>query len=325
MLIAPTEVSPIRRLLHYARLLLVQMRPYLLFVSGITGMAGVAVSPSPFAFKTLVFIILPLFLSYGFGQALTDCFQLDTDSLSAPDRPLCRGALSLKSVLYVSVVALLLLTASLIAMNPLNALLGCAAVLGLLTYTPVKKHYSFAGPPYNAWIITILPVMGYLSVTHGTFASLLNTQVALLCCLTFTSYTTFVVIGYLKDISADRATGYRTFPVRFGWTPTLYLGDALVALSTTIAIFLVGCDDASSLSILVGSSLVASVGQLSGHFARQKTERHAHLAIASSVRALIGWHLAVIVHLHHSWLFPLVVYYIGFELCLALRPQRHQI
>ncbi|MBM3297987.1 MAG: penicillin-binding protein 2, partial [Candidatus Aminicenantes bacterium] len=45
---------------------------------------------------------LPLFLSYGFGQALTDCFQTDTDSLSAPYRPLVRGTISRGQVLAVS-------------------------------------------------------------------------------------------------------------------------------------------------------------------------------------------------------------------------------
>ena len=38
-----------------------------------------------------VLIGLAFFVSYGFGQALTDCFQTDTDALSAPYRPLVRG------------------------------------------------------------------------------------------------------------------------------------------------------------------------------------------------------------------------------------------
>ena len=33
---------------------------------------------------------------------------------------------------------------------------------------------------------------------------------------TFFGYANFVLAGYFKDIEADRATGYRTFPVVFG-------------------------------------------------------------------------------------------------------------
>jgi len=32
----------------------------------------------------------------------------------------------------------------------------------------------------------------------------------------FGTYAVFVLIGYLKDVEADRATGYQTIAVRFG-------------------------------------------------------------------------------------------------------------
>ena len=52
----------------------VTMRPYLLFISGISGIAGMSlVTGIPLA--SLIGLSVLFFLTYGFGQALTDCFQ----------------------------------------------------------------------------------------------------------------------------------------------------------------------------------------------------------------------------------------------------------
>ena len=57
--------------------------------------------------------------SYGFGQALTDCFQRDTDRLSAPYRPLVRGRISVAQVLLVSLAGLLASMGVLAYLNPI--------------------------------------------------------------------------------------------------------------------------------------------------------------------------------------------------------------
>ena len=69
------------------------MRPYLLFVSGASGLVGLALADSLVG-PSLLVAALPFFLSYGLGQAITDTFQTDTDALSSPYRPLVRGAIS---------------------------------------------------------------------------------------------------------------------------------------------------------------------------------------------------------------------------------------
>ncbi|MCC6397730.1 MAG: hypothetical protein IT282_11990, partial [Bacteroidetes bacterium] len=57
------------RTMTFPRAMLITMRPYLLFLSGITGAAGLAAAP-----EAPIAIVLPVFLasffSYGFGQAL---------------------------------------------------------------------------------------------------------------------------------------------------------------------------------------------------------------------------------------------------------------
>ena len=72
------------------------------------GAAGMAMGiDGDVSIGRLAISFLPFFLGYGFGQALTDCFQTDTDKLSAPYRPLSQGVVSVRNVLAVSLGGLL--------------------------------------------------------------------------------------------------------------------------------------------------------------------------------------------------------------------------
>ena len=63
----------------------IHMRPYLLFVSGAAGLAGMAFTWERGPLEDWrILVVAVFFFSYGLGQALTDCFQTDTDKLSAP-------------------------------------------------------------------------------------------------------------------------------------------------------------------------------------------------------------------------------------------------
>lgn len=311
---------------RFWRAFLIHMRPYLLFVSGIAGLSGMAVSNEQII-RPAVFLMafIPFFLGYGFGQALTDCFQIDTDTISAPYRPLVRKQVSPKSVGIVSITGLLLISISVIYLNYYNAIWGLLSVAGLATYTYFKKNFWFAGPFYNGWIVMLLPVMGYMAVTGGDLRSLLNRDMLLQALLTLFSYANFVLIGYLKDISADKATQYKTFPVVFGWSKTIFAGDIFVALSTIACFMLIGYSISFSFLFFLIASVVSFAGQLFGHLTKEKTETNTSMPISATVRSFILWHIAVILHFHPSWLFFLVIFYLCFEVSLYLRPERMQI
>lgn len=147
----------------------VQMRPYLLFVSGIAGLSGIAwgVTRETKTWECLA-IFFPLFLGYGFGQAFTDCFQTDTDKLSSPYRPLSRGTLSIPAVLIISSLGLVGIAVVLYLFNPVSFWLCMIAVLGTASYSYVKKHFWYGGPVHNAWIVALLPLMGYFAISGVT-------------------------------------------------------------------------------------------------------------------------------------------------------------
>nr|MCU0344831.1 UbiA family prenyltransferase [Ignavibacterium sp.] len=178
----------------------ITMRPYLLFVSGITGICGMSFIAELSITKS-IFIALASFLSYGFGQALTDCFQTDTDSISSPYRPLTQGRISKTQVLTVSIFGLVLCISVFTIYNPINLLLGFLSGIGLATYTYFKRKF-WAGPFYNAWIVGVLFLMAFLS---GSDLESITGNYKLVYGLSavFWGYANFVLVGYFKDIEAD--------------------------------------------------------------------------------------------------------------------------
>ena len=306
------------------------MRPYLLFVSGSAGLVGLVFIKELGDVRT-VLAFIPLFLSYGLGQALTDCFQMDTDALSSPYRPLIKGIISRWQVLSVSLAGLTLAILIMAYLNPVILVFGVITVIGLLTYTPLKRTW-WGGPFWNSWIVALLPVMGRFvdrdySVKEIIRLGDLHSLAFLLAVLAiFFGYANFVVMGYFKDISADRKTGYKTFPVVFGWKAAAVYSDVialLTALLTGWVLILFREQNILGISIFFIAVAVNLYAQIKIHQTRD--ENKAHGAIANVVRSFILYCAAITVTLNINWLVFIVVFYLFFELTLKLRPEKRQV
>ncbi len=313
----------------FLRSYIVTMRPYLLFVSGAAGMVGLAFLDAPPA-GVVALAFVPLFLSYGLGQALTDCFQTDTDSISAPYRPMVRGIVSRTHVLVVSLLGLTAVVLILAYLNPWILLFGFLAVIGLLTYTWFKRRW-WGGPPWNSWIVAVLPIMGRL-VDRGyglrEFTDLGQPRsLAFLLAVVaiFAGYANFVVMGYFKDISADRETGYNTFPVAFGWRANAVYGDVtgLVAAGLTAWVLAIVGGGIVAWLVLAAAVALQLHAQVSVHGSRD--EHGVGTPIANGVRALILYCLAMVTALRPDWVAFAGVLYVLFELTLRFRPEQAQV
>jgi len=302
------------------------MRPYLLYLSGVAGLSGLAIcleeGPLSPAFWTA---FLAMFLGYGFGQALTDCFQIDTDAISAPYRPLCKGEISRMSLGLVSLIGLILIGLTLGKLNVHNLLLISLSIVGLSSYTWFKKHLWYAGPPFNAFIFMLLPVMGYLALSDNGFEVLLNSELRLTAGLSYFSYVNFVLIGYLKDLKADRETGYRTFPLRFGWNATIWLGNIHLLIVVWICLQLIDFTNLVATGLFIVSTVIALSAQVYGLVTKNKSESNARFPISATVRSLVLWHLSVVVSYQNNWLTGILLFYFLFEVNMYFRPKRNQI
>jgi len=302
----------------------VQMRPYLLFVSGIAGLSGIAISATETTpLWKIIAAFIPFFFGYGFGQALTDCFQTDTDKLSAPYRPLSKGVISIRSVLMVSITGLTLSGILLYLLHPLSLWLCLLSVFGLATYSYIKKNFWFGGPFYNAWIVALLPIMGFFTALQASEKNFTPT-LYIYPAVSFFSYANFVLIGYLKDIVADKATGYKTFPVVLGWNKTILTGDIIAAV-TLILFWGAGIKNSYELIFGIAGSTAIIYGQISGHLSKQKNEKGALISILSTVRSFVLLHIAFTLHFQPEWWPYTIAFYALFEITMYRRPSRYQV
>lgn len=314
--------------IKFIKAYMITMRPYLMFVSGITGIAGISFGALSFSTGYLL-LISAAFLSYGFGQALTDCFQIDTDSISSPYRPLTKGTVSRNQFLFISCIGLTYCVLVFAFFNSLNLVLGIISGLGLATYTTFKRRW-WGGPFYNSWIIGVLFIISSLSVIgHTTF--LFSYTFIFSLCSVFFGYANFVLSGYFKDISADRATGYNTLPVIFGRKISSIVSDlfALLALGFTSSVLLIifktGISYNSFISILflIGGMTATLIAQTRLHLV--KTDDESYHAISFVVHSYILLLSAITIANKPEWSLFLIIYYICYLFVLKIRPAKNQI
>jgi len=308
----------------------VTMRPYLLFVSGASGLVGLALAESPNGLL-LVAAAVPFFLSYGLGQAITDTFQTDTDALSSPYRPLVRGEITQAQVLSISMGALLAIALLYALLNPWAMLPAALAVAGITFYTPLKRRW-WGGPPWNSWVVAMLPLIGVLLGGGPLTEALARPTVWLAMGSVYCSYAAFVLLGYFKDVEADRATGYDTLVVHFGRKPTVWVSalHTALALACSVALVVIGLQGPlSTLSRLVGGALwsggVVVLALAHVRIASTTRDDEAHAAIALIVIGYVAFHLGEATLLRPAFapaaalVFPLSI------LMLLRRPEKTQV
>jgi 4-hydroxybenzoate polyprenyltransferase len=308
---------------NFIKAYVITMRPYLMFVSGITGIAGMSFSGSSSNLHFLL-IFFASFLSYGFGQALTDCFQTDTDSLSSPYRPLTQSVVSKTSFLITSAAGLTFCIGILTVFNPINILPGLLAGGGLATYTYFKRRW-WGGPFYNAWIVAVLFFMALLAAPQYNFSlSIIPAAAAVLF-----GYANFVLSGYFKDIEADRATGYNTLPVVYGRRVSSIISDLFAVLTVlfTFTVLLLSSefllDNTSALISFVIGAFCSFYAQVVLH--KVKTDNEAHSAISPVVHSYILFLSAIALSSRPDWLYPLIIFYAAYIAVLKIRPSKEQI
>lgn len=316
--------------LGFWRSFFVTMRPYLLVVSGASGLVGLALTGA-LRGPLLALAAVPFFLSYGLGQAITDAFQTDTDALSSPYRPLVRGEITRTQVLVISLGALLAIVLFYALLNPWALLPAALAIAGVALYTPLKRRW-WGGPPWNSWVVAMLPLIAVLLGGGTVTEALSRSQVWLAMGSVYFSYAVFVLLGYFKDVEADRATGYDTIVVRFGRSATVRVSalHAALAFACSLALLVSGLSAwPSGLSGLLGGVLwsagAATLALAHVRIATTTRDDEAHGPIVLAVVGFVALHLGEAALLRPglaiaaALVFPLSI------LMLLRRPEKTQV
>jgi 4-hydroxybenzoate polyprenyltransferase len=315
---------------RFLKAYIITMRPYLMFVSGVTGIVGMSFAADINTVKAIL-ILFASFLSYGFGQALTDCFQIDTDSISSPYRPLTQGIVNRNYFLIISCMGLLFCISILTYFNSLNILLGALSGVGLVTYTYFKRKW-WAGPFYNAWIVLVLFMMSYLAGLGSTNFNFSNPIFISAVLTVFFGYANFVLTGYFKDIEADRSTSYNTLPVKFGRKTSAIVSDTfgfIVSISVFTLVIELAFDSFPYQTIIKALIFIyTGIGvsvftQMNLHSV--KSDAEAHKAIAPCVHSYILLLSGIGILNKPDWFISLLIFYLLYIFTLKLRPAKEQI
>lgn len=302
----------------------VTLRPYLFFVSGSVGWVGLALGEGVEG-VALGLAMLAFFLTYGLGQALTETTQIDTDSLSAPYRPLVRGEITASAVVAVSLTGLSACAAVFAWLNPWTLAVSLLCVIGLATYTPLKRRW-WGGPPWNSWIVGLLPLIGWLAHGGRPWEALGEPALAGAMVSAFGTYATFVLLGYLKDVEADRASGYDTFAVHFGRRPAVAMSAAFGLLGLVGSLVLVGPRLGD---VVVGTALwglgFLTLGAVHLRFLPLERDEQAGPLLVYNVLGLVWIHLGEAALVRPGWGLFLVAVAVFAVPALLLRPERGQV
>jgi 4-hydroxybenzoate polyprenyltransferase len=292
-----------------------------MFVSGAAALPGLALGRAPIARVVPAFVVL--FLSYGLGQALTDVFQTDTDALSAPERPLVQGTIDKRTVLIASLGGLLACGAVIVWLSPAAALPAAIAIALLATYTPLKRHW-WGGPPWNAAAVALLPLLGRMAGGTGLAAALADEAVRAAMVSSFGTYAVFVLLGYLKDVEADRATHYNTVAVRFGRRAAVVWSAAFGTIGLAASVWLV-----PRLTVSAGTALwsVGAVVLVGAHALawRSTTDNDAWPGIQASVHGFVALHLGEAAAIEPRWTLVAWILFGASIVAMFRRPVRRQI
>jgi 4-hydroxybenzoate polyprenyltransferase len=308
--------------LNALRALWVTGRPYLMFVSGAAALPGLALARAPIALVVPAFVVL--FLSYGLGQALTDVFQTDTDALSAPERPLVQGTINKRTVLIASLGGLTACAAVIVLLSPAAALPAAIAIALLATYTPLKRRW-WGGPPWNSAVVALLPLLGRMAGGTGLAEALADGAVRAAMASSFGTYAVFVLLGYLKDVEADRATQYNTVAVRFGRRAAVVASAAFATLGLAASISLVQ----SRLTVSAGATLwcVGAAVMVCAHVLawRSTSDEDAWPGIQASVHGFVALHLGEAAAIEPRWTLAAWILFGASIVAMFRRPVRRQV
>ncbi len=148
----------------------------------------------------------------------------------------------------------------------------------------------------------------------------------------FFGYANFVLVGYFKDVEADRLTGYNTLPVVYGRRVASVVSNifGLLTITFTILVFTNSFlwqdiieKNLYAVAILVIGIIVMILCQMFVHLI--KNDNESSKAISLSVHAYIILLSSIALLNKPDWILPFVIFYLLFNLAMILRPEKKQI
>lgn len=104
----------------------------------------------------LVFGIIVVFLFVGAGNSLNDYYDVETDRVAHPNRPLVRGTIARHTALQSASVMFAACFVLSIMINPVSLVIVALAIIGMVSYELRLKHAGLSGNMTIALLVAAL-------------------------------------------------------------------------------------------------------------------------------------------------------------------------
>jgi len=168
--------------------------------------------------------VLATLFAVAAGNAINDYFDREVDAINNPERPIPRGAVSLRGARAFSVLLFCGAIGVALLLPVLAIAIAAVNLLALVAYTEVFKGTPGAG---NA----LVAYLGGSTFLFGGAAIGNVDPVVVLFALAALSTFTREVIKDVEDLEGDRAEGLVTLPVAIGERRALLVGTAALVVA----------------------------------------------------------------------------------------------
>ncbi|NLL14027.1 MAG: UbiA family prenyltransferase [Fibrobacter sp.] len=172
-------------------------------MAGLTTFLGYWLSDSSLPLSSVFLLILATICSTGFGNTINDIYDIDSDRINHPNRPLPQGAIS---VLSAWIFSLLLLISALVLSFSVSSLHGFATVLPLLLLT-IYAFFLKATPIAGNLLVATL--VAY-TILYGALGSVGFPRLIFPASMAFFLNFSREIIKDLQDVKGDQASGVIT-------------------------------------------------------------------------------------------------------------------
>lgn len=170
----------------------------------------------PSTFIPIAGIIISMFFAFQSAVTLNDVFDVQSDKISNPNRPLIRKQLTKTEMKYLSLFYMSISLLLAISINPSTfALILCSLTLSLIYSVPPIRLKRFF--PVSSFILALAALISIL-LGYSIFVNwngLLSFPRAIVF-FVLIIFTLAVNIKDIKDSSGDKKTGVKTLPVLIG-------------------------------------------------------------------------------------------------------------
>ena len=187
-------------------------RLYYCFVSGATTFAGAAMAHglygSPWSSRDAV-IIFCGFAAWGINQIFNDYFDLDSDKINAPYRPMVAGKLNIPAALTLSTLLMVLLGVGSFLISHVTLYAALAGGVLNLLYSKLKKIPLLNCLLY-AFSLSCCAWYGFAGACGGNYGLALSREALIISCTVVPIHFFMCSLSYYKDKAGDRAAGVYT-------------------------------------------------------------------------------------------------------------------